>query len=671
MSLPEILKPLHFLQGIEESAYHDLAAGCMKVEVNKGSLFTTQFATSTHFYLLLTGEVGFSIQLEHEADQFEVGHTNETLTPLGWSGFRSPYRYATTDKAATDCTALRWSHDHLRLVFEKHPELGTQFLEFVLDHAVKLLARVRTELSVYHIADWDSDQLLENIEDRQTTNSPALADLLRKSPFFEIFSDKYLIEIAKIGKRRKYAAGEVIVEQGEPAHGYDILAAGKISLNYTPENDTGKKLALMRTLTHEGYTVSWGGSLQDKANDSTAISLRDSVIYHFPKKKLLELLERFPEFNLAFHYRLLWLIGNQLRSARSRLISQKFEKEILAIRNLLEQNSTQLDASSKLHKIPYLLNNILTLEDAFICLKAVMKDGNTLERGLATICLEILGTVNQENKFYKGLVKVYETVVKAPVQEPSSDIRKKCALSFQEAFEHTEYIISGWENLPEKSGHIFIYNHLLNHPYNTLPNNFQLTLDSHFVSAMILQKHYGDPGIRVVRVSRNVEYGHQDYYDRLGHINVHTPESEKVKETEEEKKIRKQQFYKEAEKYIKNGVNLIISPEGTSRTTAQSPGPLKAGAFKLATVLNPEPLIVPLSVANFDKRLSHNVLSVVIHEPIRMSAILQDRNDRNEFSNFLDSFQKKYKEYVQQAIDLAENHKLKISQPAVFEENLE
>ncbi|AWV98183.1 cyclic nucleotide-binding domain-containing protein [Arcticibacterium luteifluviistationis] len=666
----DIFKALSFLDEPDQDILDELANACKKISFNKGEEITTQFASSTHFYLLLDGEVSFSIQLEHEAAQFEVGYTTGPLTPLGWSGFRSPYRYATTDTASTDCEVLQWSHEFLRNMFTKHPDLGSTFLEFVLEHAVKLLSKVRTELSTYHIADWDSDQLLENIEDRQSTNSPSLTDLLRKSPFFEVFSDKYLKELAKIGKRKKFTAGEVIMEQGEAAIGYDILVSGKVSLNFTPKEDIGKKLALMRTLTHEGYTISWAGCLKDKSNVSTAIALQDSVVFHFPKKKLLSLIVQYSDFKLALHYRLLWLIGNQLRSARSRLISQKFEKEILAIRNLIEQNSTQLDASSKLHKVPYLLNNILTLEDAFLCLRTLIKNGNTLERGLANVCLGVLGNVNQENKFYKGLVNVYESVVKSPSDEPSSAIRKKCAICFQEAFEHSDFVIGGWENLPDQAGHIFIYNHLLNHPYNTLPNNFQLTLDSHFVSSMILQKKYGDPGIRVVRVSRNVEYGHQNYYDRLGHINVHTPESVRIKESEAEKKNRKQQFYDEAQAYIQRGINIMISPEGTSRITTQSPGALKPGAFKLALEISPEPFIVPISVANFDKRLSHNVLSAYIHKPMRMSDFIKDKDNRKELSTFLINLEAQYKDYVKQAIDLADDYKIKISQPAVFKKKI-
>jgi hypothetical protein len=45
-------------------------------------------------------------------------------------------------------------------------------------------------------------------------------------------------------------------------------------------------------------------------------------------------------------------------------------------------------------------------------------------------------------------------------------------------------------------------NHLDNHPDNLLPNNFPLTLDTHFVASMILFERYGAAPIRVIRKSR-------------------------------------------------------------------------------------------------------------------------------------------------------------------------
>ena len=53
--------------------------------------------------------------------------------------------------------------------------------------------------------------------------------------------------------------------------------------------------------------------------------------------------------------------------------------------------------------------------------------------------------------------------------------------------------------------------------------------------------------------------------------------------------------------------------------TERSPLPLKAGVFRLAAFVEPEPLIVPVVVANFDRKLTRTTLVARVHEPFRLS----------------------------------------------------
>ena len=296
-----------------------------------------------------------------------------------------------------------------------------------------------------------------------------------------------------------------------------------------------------------------------------------------------------------------------LRAARALFISRRFEKERLAVGNLLEQSCTQLSVHSPLHTVPHLLGNQLTVGEAFAIIERMAASGDALERSLAELCHEMLRDVKREHEFFEALRRVYDAVVTAPEQMPARDVRKLCARGFQQAFRRMRYVVEGEAHLPPSPGQIFIFNHLKNHEHNTLPNNFQLTLDSHFVSAMILDRRYGDGGIRVVRHSRGSEYGHQAYYDRLGHIAVYTHESDRIEETPEERRSRQDEFFETAGGYLKAGTNLILSPEGTSYWTEDSPGPFKPGAFRLAASVDPEPWIVPIAVAHFDRRIHSTV----------------------------------------------------------------
>ena len=304
-----------------------------------------------------------------------------------------------------------------------------------------------------------------------------------------------------------------------------------------------------------------------------------------------------PVLALALVRRLLWLVSNHLRAARALFISRQFEHEILAVQNLLEQSCTQLSVGSPLHRLSHLLRSAYTRGDAFACLEQMAQSADTLEQSLAQLCLDVLGEVRREHEFFEALRRVYHDVVTTRPETPARDVRRVCARGFRDAYRLVRYVVEGEAHLPNTSGHIFIFNHLKNHEHNTLPNNFQLTLDSHFVSAVILDPHNGDSGIRVVRKSRGNEYGHQNYYDRLGHISVYTAESDELEETAEQRRARRNEFFEVAGAHLKAGTNLILSPEGTSYWTEDSPGPFKTGAFRLAASVEPEPKIVPVAVA--------------------------------------------------------------------------
>ena len=164
-----------------------------------------------------------------------------------------------------------------------------------------------------------------------------------------------------------------------------------------------------------------------------------------------------------------------------------------------------------------------------------------------------------------------------------------------------------------------------------------MTLDSHFLSSMILEEHYGDPGIRTVRYGKSDEYGHQDYYDKLGNINVYTQDSD-LKDSAS-RHMAKEKFYSEAGEYLTNGINFIISPEGASFSSEESPGPFKMGPFNLALKSEKEPSIVPIVFINFDKRITDKVFLCKILKPFKISEKIKEGQSLKEFvSMYRDEF---------------------------------
>ncbi len=654
---------LPFAKNFKENKISKLFELGEMIHRNKGEYLSKQFEQSHSFYFLISGKVKFSISIENSKDEFSVGSSNHDFTPIGWSGFLFPYRYATSVTCAKDSVFFEWSHSDLQEFFKKEPDIGYQFVMFVFKKSIILLNQVRTQLTKYNNTDWDlifSTINRQDINDQVSTIDPM--SLLRKSPFFEVFPESLLSRLSDCASMKSYSAGQRLYTQGEDADGIYILAEGKVALCFN-KNTIGREIdeeelqksVYLRMISHSGYLVGWVGLHPGMKNDVTAVAANKTTGYYFGRNALENIFLENPSMSLKFIKRLTWLISNLLRNSRARLISEHFEHEIKAITNIIDQNATQLSVESKLHRLPSLLKQVITHDEAFKILNELKRKGSTLEKGLAKLCLDILGGAHIEHQFYTGLKSVYQTVVDSPKKLTNKDVSIMTTRKFIDIFDKVPNIIEGWENLPDSPGHIFIYNHLVNHSYYMLPNHFNMTLDSNFIKSMVLYRKYGDPGVGVVRIPKAQEYAHQNYYRRLGHIYVYTPQSETFDKTKSEIKQQNSKFFEDAKTYLKNGTNLMISPEGRNFSTADSPGPFKSGAFRLAAMCESEPLIVPLVIANFDKRINNNTYCLIIKKPFKLTDIVKDPlNDKSGLDSFLTDLTDKYRYYVQEVVDLSE-----------------
>ena len=619
-----------------------------------GGVMTRQFAPATHLFFVREGTVRVRLRLEEGNEDLDVGERSAPWTAVGWSGFRDLRRYATTVVCTRACRTLRFGHEPLAALFDEQPRLGVVFMESILRQCFERLSDMRTRLTAWSQTPVNFARALQDEGEEETYNRapPPLAELLRRSAFFAPLAEDRLRLFARAVESRYFCRGEPIVEQGSPESGLWVLATGRVALNYSPAS-TNEAFAL-RTISEPGSVVALAGLPGVDAHGASVVAMRDCTVYRIDVERLEPVLRGDWRLALELARRVLWLLAMHLRAARALFISRRFDKERLAVANLLEQSCTQLSVHSPLHEVPHLLGSQLTVGDAFAIIERLAGGGDALERSLAELCGEMLRDVKREHEFFEALRRVYHAVVTAPEQMPARDVRKLCARGFQQAFRRVRYVVEGEERLPPAAGHVFIFNHLKNHEHNTLPNNFQLTLDSHFVSAMILDRRYGDGGVRVVRRSRGSEYGHQAYYDRLGHVAVYTHESDRIEETPEERRHRQDEFFETAGRHLRAGANLILSPEGTSYWTEDSPGPFKPGAFRLAASVDPEPWIVPIAVAHFDRRIHSTVCAAVIKPPFRVSEVLRDPRDREQLRAFLVDLRETYRGYVAEARRLAD-----------------
>lgn len=484
--------------------------------------------------------------------------------------------------------------------------------------------------------------------------------ILTRSPFFEPIPDRHLSALATEARVESHEAGGRIIAQHDKAEACYVLIDGAVTMSVSPgvpdEDPDGAPAdgdVVVRRYDDPGRVLGWSALVPPFRYRATVTALQPTRVLRFERRSLERYMDRHPDFGVAFMERLIWVLGNRLRETRTRLITRRYDRETLAIRALLDQSAEQLHVDSTLHKLPYYLANRLTVADAFQALELVKAHGDENERDIANHALEILEQVRKELRLYQDLQKVYEIVAHAPKDMPPEDIRRRCGQAFIALFEKLDCVIAGEENLPDSPGHIFIMNHLVNHPDNTLPNQFQLTLDTHFVSSMLLLRKYGEAPVRVIRKSLRQEFGHQGYYDRLGNIYVYSGHiDEAAEDPGMSREDRRREFLEAARGTLLAGRNLVICPEGTSVRTENSPVAFKAGAFRLAALVSPEPLIVPIAVANFDKRITRTKVAAVVHPPVRLSDFVSDPDQDDELFAFVNECQRRMRGWVRDAIAL-------------------
>jgi CRP-like cAMP-binding protein len=439
-----------------------------------------------------------------------------------------------------------------------------------------------------------------------------------------------------------------------------MIVAGKVLLSFETAGAfhgpaaSDANQAHIRTLTEPGRIIGWSALVEPYHYRATATAIEDTHLLAFERRWLERRAEENPEFGVELMTQILWLLGNRLREARIRLVASRYEKETLAIRALLDQSASQLSVTSPLHKLPVYLESRLTLSDAFQTLEVLRRHGDALEASLARMSLEILENVRKELHIYRQLQRIYEVVSEAPASATPEEVRRDCCIEFCRLFKLVDHIIEGEENLPPEPGHIFIMNHLVGHPENTLPNDFELTLDTHFVSCMLLSPKYGEPPfessgnrIQMNMATRNTSIDWDTSMSTAKHVDEDKQNPKLLAEQ------RRRAFFETAVRYLRDGKNLVICPEGTCTVTERSPLPLKAGVFRLAAFVEPEPLIVPIVVANFDRKLTRTTLVARVHKPFYLSVHVPKPTQDQELFAFIAQLRERMGCWVRDACQLA------------------
>ncbi len=614
---------------------HLLTLYGQKVTLDKDHIILQPNEKIIYVYFLIKGTINHFYCLDHPREEIFLHSSSNPQTPVGWSGLFPPARslnkiIVASKKAVFHKFEIKLLKQEIKLSSER---LLLKLSKTIFNQYLEVLKSQHSDIKVDKLNAVGMREKYKLIKKKQLKESLIL---IKRSPFIGEMDDSFLNGLAKKLILKSYPPLTKIYKQEHVSKGIYVLIDGELSI-IRSQAGVSKQL---RTISTPGFIVGWEGLLKEN-NFASAETVVTTKMLYIPHHEVQKLVSHDSELSCKLYMRLIWMIDSQLQLCYSRFLKVKLKNDQLVIHNLIKKNSVKLKITSKLHKVPHLLTNQNTRILAFQILSELNISGDTEERYLSSISLDLLKRETRDFHFYQGLINIYYQVTENTSKLGPLQVRKACAISVRELFQHIDYHIEGWENLPNESGHIFIYNHLLNHESYTLPNDFQITLDSHFISAMILDKKYNDPGTRIVRIADNGEYGHQNYYQNQGHIKVYTSSIDSPSRIH--KKFNNTTFYKEASKLLSENKNLIISPEGKSYTTESSPGLFKTGAFKLAMQQKNEPFIVPVILRDFDKRMVQNKVKCKILKPFKIKDLISDYGNQNELISFTNNYQKQFK----------------------------
>ncbi len=619
-----------------------------------GDVIIEQHAVATDFKVLVEGGVTYRHVVSDDRHE-TIQITDVPWVPIGWSGLNLR-RHRVTATAAGNGLLLSLPVAAFDRLNRDAPAVWAALIEFALRAAARTL--------------W----LTRGVSIPAADGDPTSVDELRRGEMAVSELKEMYDQSAALGglpadcrgwlsERTELYVAEperLVLHEGSRGDGLWLLFNGRVRMAFrmVDEGDADgvRMVGAARTAVRSGTLLTAGGPAGGLPVPFDVTTTRVTRLAHLPLDALRELVDEYPAWAGNLLGQQLWQLRNWLTWTRSRIGTDFGADGVGAVEHLVEDSSPVLPVNSPLYGVPYLLRNPLTREDGFRRLHGAQLHGRSAERAAATTALDLVRDLERGHRFRVGMQSTYDAVV-ASEHLPPVERRRISTRHFRDALQHVPYVIDGIEHLPDDPNFILIYNHMAYAEDSVLPNGFLFNPDSHFISGVVLEPHYGD-GIRVARTNAATEFWRADYYERLGHIPVATPESGWIEETPAEKAARKQKFFEDCSEVLASGLPFSIAPEGTiteeDSVTERSPGPLKAGAFLMSQRLPSRPSILPVALANFDRPAHAAVFSCVIKPAFRMQDRGVDVEDRGAMAAFLEGYRRELRGHVEEAIALAE-----------------
>ena len=121
-------------------------------------------------------------------------------------------------------------------------------------------------------------------------NNAQLKTHLKGVPLFSSLTDDQLVMVAQTGVIRRFAKGQVILNQSSPGDTFYIVISGHVKVVLLHED--GREIVL--SLLKEGNFFGELSLLDNDPRSATVIAVEDTTLFMFTKRQFYQLIETYP-----------------------------------------------------------------------------------------------------------------------------------------------------------------------------------------------------------------------------------------------------------------------------------------------------------------------------------------------------------------------------------------
>ena len=140
---------------------------------------------------------------------------------------------------------------------------------------------------------------------------------LRKIFLFQDLTEKEVGEVLARTQTRTFAAGDVIIQEGETGDSMFIMVSGEVEINkqltLVLDEDTPKERVMTRLKAEDGVYFGEMTLLEDEARSATVTASTDCVLLELHQKDFLDLIHHLPPMGVKLLLRLAQVLSAHLR----------------------------------------------------------------------------------------------------------------------------------------------------------------------------------------------------------------------------------------------------------------------------------------------------------------------------------------------------------------------